>query len=361
MEPDVVRAGMEDPQRIDAARRLLAEAPGEAIDRLAVLSARLLGTAHAQVSIFTADQVSLTPATGRRPAADALCEQTFAGVPETARVPGIAAYLGVPIEIDGVRVGVLCVHDEQPFEWTAHDIDVLRELANTVAAELERGALAAALESSTVRLDLGFAAANIGSFDWDLETDALHFDARLIELFGYAPATYVPHIESFNVRVHADDRERVGGAIASAIERCGDYQAEYRVVHPSGAIHWVAARGRVLCDNDGEPARMLGAAYDTTAVHSAAERLGRALETMSTAFLTLDHTLSLTYLNGAAERILGRRRDEVVGRKLIEIYPNIDLSNLVAEHYHPGLDTWFDVRATPSGEGLSVYFHDVTD
>ena len=46
--------------------------------------------------------------------------------------------------------------------------DVLRELAATVAAELERGALAAELETSTVRLDLGFAAANIGSFDWDL-------------------------------------------------------------------------------------------------------------------------------------------------------------------------------------------------
>ena len=33
---------------------------------------------------------------------------------------------------------------------------------------------------------------------------------------------------------------------------------------------------------------MLGAAYDTTDVHSAAERLGRVLETMSTAFFTLD-------------------------------------------------------------------------
>src|SRR3954454_17477115 len=361
MEPDVVRAGMDDPQRIDAARRLLAEAPGEAIDRLAVLSARLLGTAHGQVSIFTAEQVSLTPATARRPAADALCAQTFAGVPETARVPGIAAYLGVPIETDDARIGVLCVYDEEPFEWTAHDVDVLRELATTVAAELQRGALAAELETSTVQLDLGFAAANIGSFDWDLKTDALHFDARLIELFGYAQATYVPHIESFNVRVHADDRERVGGAIASAIERCGDYQAEYRVVHPSGAIHWDAARGRVLCDDDGEPARMLGAAFDTTAVHSAAERLGRALETMSTAFLTLDQTLRITYLNGAAERIIGRRRDAVVGRVLADVYPELDLDNLAAEHYHAGLDAWFDVRATPSGEGLSVYFHDVTD
>ena len=59
---------------------------------------------------------------------------------------------------------------------------------------------------------------------------------------------------------------------------------------------------------------MLGAAYDTTAVHSAAERLGRVLETMSTAFFTLDRDWTFTYVNAAAERIFGRRRDELVGR-----------------------------------------------
>ena len=31
------------------------------------------------------------------------------------------------------------------------------------------------------------------------------------------------------------------------------------------------------------------------------------------------------------------------------------------EQYYPPLDTWFDVRATPSDDGLSVYFHDITD
>ena len=85
-------------------------------------------------------------------------------------ITGEPAFLGVPIEAAGALVGVLCVYDDQPSAWTEHDVDVLRELAGTVAAELERGALASELESSTVRLDLGFAAADIGSFDWDLVT-----------------------------------------------------------------------------------------------------------------------------------------------------------------------------------------------
>src|SRR5690349_8567633 len=115
MEDAVVPAGREDPQRIEAAARLLAQAPGEAIDRLSVLAARLLGTAHAQVSLFTERQVVLTPATPRRPPADALCAATFAGE-EPALQPPIGAYLGVSIETEDARVGVLCVYDEEPFE-----------------------------------------------------------------------------------------------------------------------------------------------------------------------------------------------------------------------------------------------------
>ena len=139
-------------------------------------------------------------------------------------------------------------------------------------------------------------------------TNELHWDERLMELFGYAAADYVPHIDSFTARLHPDDRARVDAAIDRAPSSAA---ATTRPTTASciddGVVRWVAARGRVLCDEDGQPARMLGAAYDTTAVHSAAERLGRVLETMSTAFLTLDLDWRFTYLNGAAERMLGRR------------------------------------------------------
>jgi PAS domain S-box-containing protein len=359
---DGVRAGLDDPRRIEAARRLLAEAPGEALDRLAALSARLLGAAHAQIAIRTDELITVTPLRRRR--ADALVERTLAGgEPLVIAEP---AFLGVPIEAAGALVGVLCVYDDAPFAWTEHDVDVLRELAATVAAELERGALAAELETSTVRLDLGFAAAEIGSFDWDLVTNALHWDDRLMELFGYTRETFAEHIDSFSARLHPDDRARVEAAIARAVEHCGDYEADYRVVHPGGTVRWVAARGRVLCDSEGNPVRMLGAAYDTTDVHNAAEHLGRVLETMSTAFITLDRDWMFTYVNAAAERIFGRGRDELVGRRLRDVHPELeqalDTGRPVSfQQFYAPLELWFDVRATPSQDGVSVYFHDITD
>ena len=359
---DGVRAGLDDPRRIEAARRLLAEAPSEALDRLAALSARLLGAAYAQITLRTDEPVPIT--TLRRAGVAALVERTLAGgEPLVIAEP---AFLGVPIEAAGALVGVLCVYDDEPFAWTEHDVDVLRQLSTTVAAELERGALAAELESSTVRLDLGFAAADIGSFDWDLVTDALHWDDRLNELFGFTRESFAEHIDAFRSRLHPDDSSRVEAAIARAVERCGEYEADYRVVHPDGTVRWVAARGRVLCDPDGTPVRMLGAAYDTTDVHSAAERLGRVLETMSTAFITLDRDWLFTYVNAAAERIFDRRRDALIGRRLREVYPELqralDTGQAVAfQQFYAPLETWFDVRATPTEDGVSVYFHDITD
>jgi PAS domain S-box-containing protein len=380
MDSDAVRAGLEDPQRIEAARRLLAEAPGEALDRLAALSARLLGAAHAQITLRTEEQVPVTPVAPRQPRADALCEQALAAarplaLAEVRDIEGIGSFLGVPIDVGGALVGVLCVYDAERFAWAEHDIDVLRELSGTVAAELERSALATELESSTVRLDLGFAAADIGSFDWDLVTNALHLDDRLTELFGYTRDTFVAHIDSFTTRVHPDDRPRVEAAISRAVSNCGEYEADYRVVHPGGAMRWVAARGRVLCDPEGRPVRMLGAAYDATEAQSAAERLGRVLETMSTAFLTIDRAWTFTYVNAAAERIFSRRRDELVGQRIWDIYPELvgtptqrcyeraleSHRPVSFEQHYPGLDTWFEVRATPTEDGLSVYFHDITD
>jgi PAS domain S-box-containing protein len=371
---DSVRAGIDDPHRIEAARRLLAEARGEALDRLAALSARLLGAAHAQIALIAEHPAIISATAPGDRAVGALTLRAFGHGGPLASQDGPHAFLGVPIDVAGARVGVLSVHDDEPHEWSRHDVETLRALAGTVASELERGALTAELEDSSVRLDLGFAAAAIGSFDWNLTTDVLHFDERLLELFGFTEATWVPHIDSFSVRLHPDDRAKTEAAIGRAIESRGDYEADYRVVHPDGAVRWVAARGRVLADPRGRPVRMLGAAYDTTEVHSAAERLGRVLETMSTAFFTLGRDWRFTYVNAAAEQLMGRGRDDLVGRVIWEAYDDLEgtpsaINYRAAmetgqprsfEHFYPPLGAHFDVRATPSDDGISVYFHDIT-
>ncbi|MDK3257534.1 PAS domain-containing protein [Blastococcus capsensis] len=56
-------------------------------------------------------------------------------------------------------------------------------------------------------------------------------------------------------------RRRVERAIATH----GAYDTEYRVVLADGRHRWVAARGRVVGGEEGNPARLIGVAHDTTA------------------------------------------------------------------------------------------------
>src|SRR3954468_23493937 len=129
MESNSASAGLEDPQRIEAARRLLAEARGEALDRLAALSARLLGAAHAQIALITDAPAVVTPTTDGQPGAGALVVSTFehGGPLVLAHVQrdGVAAFLGVPIDVPGAGVGVLCVYDSAPPHGPRHDTETL--------------------------------------------------------------------------------------------------------------------------------------------------------------------------------------------------------------------------------------------
>ena len=125
-----------DPHRIAAARRLFVEVPGAAaFDRLSALAARLVGAAHAKVTLFT-DQDTVVggyglpagvvggPAllTGALSAivvrqgsplkiTEASADERVAGLPAVTSGQ-VRAYLGAPIvAASGHVVGVLAVYD----------------------------------------------------------------------------------------------------------------------------------------------------------------------------------------------------------------------------------------------------------
>ncbi len=218
-------------------------------------------------------------------------------------------------------------------------------------------------------------AAGVGAFVWDLPSDRLRWDGRLLELFGLDEETFGGTIGAFNQRVHPDDLSRVTLALEGAIETCGDYAAEYRVILADGSVRWVEARGRALADHPGGPVeRLVGAAYDTTAAREGEARIGRVLESMSSAFFQLDPGWRFTYVNAEAERLLGAGRAQLVGESIWDAFP-ASVGSAFEDHYrsavsagqpvtfeahYPPLDAWFEVRAWPSTEGLAVYFVDIS-
>lgn len=390
-----------DADREAAVQRLLASVGNPALERLAQLASRLLAAPSSQVSLLAdvpvaagAPGESVVGATGVRTLLqDQVCSVTarlgeplvVADARDDARLRDldvvadgrVRAYLGVPlVGKDGHVVGALCVYDEQVRAWSTDDVLVLTDLAASAVAELELSALAVEYEADRVRWQLAVTAGEVGSFDWDLVTGALEWDDELHALFGLRRGEFGGTIEAFSAAVHPDDRARVAEALQVAIDGVAQYTAEYRVLHPSGAVRWVKAKGMALPGPDGTAVRVLGAAYDTTTEREADARISRVLETMQTAFFLLDDAWRFTYVNAEAERVLGRTRAEMLGGVIWELFP-LSVGSAFEEHYRgaaesgtarsfeayypPPLDGWYEVRAHPGPDGLSVYFHDITD
>jgi serine phosphatase RsbU (regulator of sigma subunit)/PAS domain-containing protein len=389
------------PERMDAARRLRPRQAGTPVlDRLAELAARLLGADASQVSLLTDVQLvaggtGLPPGTigSETPLADSLCTVTAAGgrplaigdarADERLRgLPPVAsgqvrAYLGTPLtDAGGQVIGSLCVFGPGVREWSETDVATLRQLGDSVTTELEMVALVRQYESDRLRWGLAIDAAGIGTFDWDLTTGQLSWDDRLITLFGYDPTAFEQTIDAFNARLHPDDLPRVTEALQNCVATCGELESEYRVLLPDGETRWVHARGRAVPGDDGTAERVLGAAYDTTGERAAAARVTRVLEAMPAGFYSLDREWRFTHVNAEAERVMGGSRDDMLGRVLWDAFP--DASGSIVEdsyrsavrtgqpvsfdtYYPPPLDGWYEVRAWPSPDGLSVYFLEVTE
>ena len=150
------------------------------------------------------------------------------------------------VVFDGSAVGALAVYSRGPrTPGRTATSTLLRQLADSAATELELSALSREFEAHRLRFELAIDAAEIGSFDWDLATGRLVWDDRMVELFGYDRDTF----DETSSRSPRGCTPTTGTArwrrSDAAIDGCGEFDAEFRIVLPSGETRWLQGRGRV--------------------------------------------------------------------------------------------------------------------
>ncbi len=135
----------------------------------------------------------------------------------------------------------------------------------------------------------------------------------------------------------------------------------------------------------GEIAGFFCACNEITAQVHAERRLAESearhrgvLANMEEGFTLFDQDFTILEVNGATTRLVGLTREQLIGRNHWEVFEGTFDSPLghmyrqalaekrsyTLEHFYrfsEGRSSWFEVRAFPTGTGLAVVFHDVTE
>ncbi len=139
------------------------------------------------------------------------------------------------------------------------------------------------LRRSEERLRLTLDAAEMVAWEINLADGTHHESGPVDRLFGRPPGFRHDRIQDVAASIHPADRERVLGEVESALRGEREYCSEYRIALAGGAERWVSAKGRLLRDADGKPARLLGVAVDVTERKAAEARLRESDEEMRAA------------------------------------------------------------------------------
>jgi PAS domain S-box-containing protein len=115
--------------------------------------------------------------------------------------------------------------------------------------------------------------ARVGSWNWDLQTNALDWSAELYRIFRLDEQSFIPSYEAVLELIHPEDRASVMHAVETSLKTGAPFSSYYRIVRLDKQKRVVHARGSIVTDEGGKPIRMLGTTQDVTERMQAEEQL----------------------------------------------------------------------------------------
>ena len=207
-------------------------------------------------------------------------------------------------------------------------IGLIRDISDRKLAESK------AQEMST-RYEATIDAAQIGTWDWNVQTGEAILNDRWFEIIGYSPEEFAPvTIQAWVDVAHPDDfKESMVKAEKLFSGELPYYEQECRIKHKNGNWIWVLDRGSLISrTSDGKPLHVLGTHIDINdrkqaeqALQSSERKFRSITEQMAEMLFLTDSRGTLTYVSPAAEHLFGNLPHEMVGRPFADYLSGEDI------------------------------------
>ncbi len=103
-----------------------------------------------------------------------------------------------------------------------------------------------------------------GVWDLDLISGEDYFSPAYYDLYGFCEGERVTFEHWLKKCVIAEDRRRLAEAVRRLFESGTEWNAEFRIEHPTRGLRWLASVGRLQRDAGGRPSRFTGMDIDIT-------------------------------------------------------------------------------------------------
>jgi len=131
----------------------------------------------------------------------------------------------------------------------------------------ERKRMEQTLRTHEEQLRLALTSGDVGTWNWDLQTDHIYWSSQVDKFLGLSEGTQPRTQNDWLALVHPDDGETIVLAMRQALEpQRTDVTFEHRVLRSDGSVQWYVWTGEIIRDRDGKTLHVLGTVRATTAL-----------------------------------------------------------------------------------------------
>ncbi|MDH5401917.1 MAG: PAS domain-containing protein [Candidatus Heimdallarchaeota archaeon] len=116
------------------------------------------------------------------------------------------------------------------------------------------------LQESKEIFQFAVEAANLGIWDWNIETNEVFFSTQWKKMLGYTNDEISNNYNEWERLVHPDDRNKILSVLNGYLKgESNKYQSEHRLLCKDGSYKWILTSGKVISRNSkGDPIRVMG-------------------------------------------------------------------------------------------------------
>ncbi|MGI4804225.1 MAG: PAS domain-containing protein [Janthinobacterium lividum] len=220
----------------------------------------------------------------------------------------------------------------------------------------------------------------VSGWEFFVDSSELIWSDELYNIFEIDPAEKISYTKLLQ-SIYPEDLPLYNQSIDKLLVSGEDLNIEHRYITQNGTFKYVKVLGKMQYQN-GKKVKVNGTMQDVTELkliqlekNKYSQLLSSTLQNINDGYFLLNKDWIFTDVNANCEKLMGLKREEVVGRHYLDVFPEAKKWNFYKaykkvleerifinfeEFFYP-TQKWFCINAYPTDEGAAIFFTDNTE